>query len=84
MTIGICPNFNGQKKYTDRIKKGRNVLCSLQQRMGWITDYEACFNQTKETLSIDCMEQVELLCLSLQNRDKICADMRLHSKDFVA
>ena len=26
-------------------------------------------------MNIDCIEDVELLCLSLQNRDKICADL---------
>ncbi|MGL4631718.1 MAG: Crp/Fnr family transcriptional regulator [Leadbetterella sp.] len=41
----------------------------------WITDYQAYFSQTNATLNIDCIEDVELLCLSLQNREKICADL---------
>jgi CRP-like cAMP-binding protein len=41
----------------------------------WITDYQAYFNQTKSSLTIDCIEDVEVLCLSLHNRDKLCADL---------
>jgi CRP-like cAMP-binding protein len=41
----------------------------------WITDYQAYFSQSKATLNVDCIESVELLSLSLQNRDKICAEM---------
>ena len=42
----------------------------------WVSDYQAYFNQTKATLNIDCIEEVELLCLSLQNRDKLCAELQ--------
>ena len=41
----------------------------------WVTDYQAYFSQSKATLSIDCLEEVEVYCLSLQNRDKICAEL---------
>lgn len=41
----------------------------------WITDYEAYYYQTKATVSIDCIEDCELLCLSIENREKLCAEM---------
>ncbi len=41
----------------------------------WITDYQAYFHQTPATLSIDCLEDVEVLCLSLANRDKLCSEL---------
>lgn len=41
----------------------------------WITDYQAYFNETASSLTIDCIEEVEVLCLSLHNREKICADL---------
>jgi CRP-like cAMP-binding protein len=41
----------------------------------WITDYQAYFNETKASLNIDCIETTEVLCLSLYNREKLCADM---------
>lgn len=41
----------------------------------WITDYQAYFNETQATLTIDCIEPTEILCLSLHNREKICAEL---------
>lgn len=41
----------------------------------WITDYQAYFNQTTATLYIDCVEPTEVLCLSLRDREKLCAEM---------
>ena len=41
----------------------------------WITDYEAYYYHTKATVSIDCIEDCELLCLSIANREKLCAEM---------
>src|SRR3954468_11034034 len=41
----------------------------------WVSDYQAYFSQTKATLHVDCIEDVEVLSLSLQNRDKICSEM---------
>jgi CRP-like cAMP-binding protein len=41
----------------------------------WITDYQAYFNQTEATINIDCIETSEVLCLSLHNREKICAEL---------
>lgn len=41
----------------------------------WITDYEAYYNQSTATVSIDCIEKTELLCLSFENREKLCAEM---------
>lgn len=42
----------------------------------WITDNQAYYTQTKATINIDCMEDSELLCLSLHNREKLCAEMQ--------
>ena len=41
----------------------------------WITDYQSYFNQIKATLTIDCIENSELLSLSLVNREKLCSEM---------
>ena len=41
----------------------------------WISDYQAYFNQTPSALHIDCIEDAELLCLSLHNRNKICSEL---------
>jgi CRP-like cAMP-binding protein len=41
----------------------------------WITDYEAYYNQSIATVNIDCIEDSELLCLSFENREKLCAEL---------
>ena len=56
-------------------KNGKEYIMQFAMEDWWVTDYQAYFSQTKATLNIDCIEDVELLCLSLQNRDKICADL---------
>lgn len=55
--------------------EGKEYIMQFAMEDWWVTDYQAYFSQTKATLNIDCIEEVELLCLSLQNRDKICADL---------
>jgi CRP-like cAMP-binding protein len=55
--------------------EGKEYIMQFAMEDWWITDYQAYFNETKANLSIDCIEEVELLCLSLHNRDKICADL---------
>lgn len=56
-------------------KEGKEYIMQFAMEDWWVTDYQAYFNQTKATLNIDCIEEVEILCLSLHNRDKICADL---------
>lgn len=41
----------------------------------WITDYNAYYNQTNATITVDCIEDCEVLCLSLYNNEKLCAEM---------
>ncbi|WP_028980560.1 Crp/Fnr family transcriptional regulator [Sporocytophaga myxococcoides] len=55
--------------------EGRESIMQFAMEDWWITDYQAYFSQSKATLNIDCIEDIEVLSLSLQNRDKICAEM---------
>lgn len=41
----------------------------------WITDQNAFYNQTTAIFNIVCMEDSELLCLSYQNREKLCSEI---------
>lgn len=41
----------------------------------WITDYQAYYDQTAATVNIDCIEDVDLLVLSYNDREKLCAEM---------
>ncbi|HEU4496563.1 MAG TPA: Crp/Fnr family transcriptional regulator [Flavobacterium sp.] len=48
----------------------------------WICDFNAYFNQTRATLNIDCIEDTEVLCLSLHNREKLCSEMHKMERFF--
>jgi CRP-like cAMP-binding protein len=56
-------------------KEGKEHIMQFALEDWWVTDYQAYFNQTCSTLNIDCIEASELLCISLQNREKLCADL---------
>lgn len=59
--------------HTDESGKVHIIQFGMQD--WWITDYEAYYNQTVATVNIDCIEDSELLCLSFNDREKLCAEM---------
>lgn len=59
--------------YTDAAGKVHIIL--LGAKDWWITDYEAYYDQKAATLNIDCIEDTEVLCLSNENREKLCREL---------
>lgn len=41
----------------------------------WTSDYAALYNQTKATINIDCITDAEVLCLTNQDREKLCREL---------
>lgn len=41
----------------------------------WVTDYEAFTNRTKAKISVDCLEDCELLYITYENREKLSREM---------
>lgn len=54
---------------------GKEHIMQFAMEDWWITDYQAYFNETASTLTIDAIEASEVLCLSLHNREKLCSEM---------
>ncbi|MCO4294260.1 Crp/Fnr family transcriptional regulator [Solitalea sp. MAHUQ-68] len=54
---------------------GKEYILQFAWEDWWTTDYQAYFNQSNAILSLDCIEETEVLALSLTNREKICAEM---------
>jgi CRP-like cAMP-binding protein len=54
---------------------GKEHIIQFANEGCWITDQNAFYNQTKATFNIVCIEDSELLCLSYENREKLCAAM---------
>jgi CRP-like cAMP-binding protein len=67
--------IKGLLKAYHRDADGKEYILQFAMEDWWITDYQAYFSQTPANISIDCIEEVELLSLSLHNRDKLCAEM---------
>lgn len=40
----------------------------------WTSDYDALYNQTPATINVDCITDVEVLCLSNEDREKLCKE----------
>ena len=41
----------------------------------WVTDFNALYNHTAATISVDCITDAEVLSLTNANREKICKDL---------
>jgi CRP-like cAMP-binding protein len=41
----------------------------------WTSDYAALYNQTKATINVDCITDAEVLCLSSEDREKLCSEI---------
>lgn len=55
--------------------EGKEHILQFAMEDWWVSDYQAYFKETTASLNIDCLEDVEVLCLSLVNREKLCADL---------
>jgi CRP-like cAMP-binding protein len=53
---------------------GKEHIVQFAQEGWWITDFPAYFRQKAATLTIDCLEDVELLSLSLASREALCKE----------
>lgn len=67
--------LNGCLKSYFTDKNGKEHILQFGMQDWWITDYQAYYNQSIATINIDCIEDSEILCLSFQNREKLCAEM---------
>lgn len=41
----------------------------------WTSDYNALYNNTKATTNIDCITDAEVLCLTGEDREKLCKEI---------
>jgi CRP-like cAMP-binding protein len=41
----------------------------------WTSDYNALYNNSRATINIDCITDVEILCLSGADREKLCDEI---------
>lgn len=52
---------------------GKEHILHFATEDWWVSDYRAWFNKTKATMSLDCMEDAEVLSITLEDHRKLMA-----------
>jgi len=60
--------------YNDESAKQHIVSFAMED--WWESDYLAYHTQTKATMSLQCLEDTKVCCLSLENYQKLCAGLQ--------
>jgi CRP-like cAMP-binding protein len=63
-----------KSSYTNH--EGKEHIMQFAMEDWWISDPQAYHNNLKATLNVDCLEDTQTYYISLDNREKLCADMR--------
>lgn len=63
------------KAYVYDNEKAKEYIFQFAVEDWWITDREAFQKRTKAQISIDCLEDCEVLSISREDRDKLCREM---------
>lgn len=56
--------------------EGKEHILQFAMEDWWVSDYQSYFKKENATINVDCLEDCEVLCLSLENREKICAELQ--------
>jgi CRP-like cAMP-binding protein len=56
-------------------KQGKEYIVQFAQENWWMSDYQAFFKQQPSEVYIECLEEGEVICLTLQSREKLAADL---------
>lgn len=60
--------------YTDDAAKEHIVSFAMED--WWESDYYAFFTQSNATMSLECIEDTEVLCFSLEDYKKLCSGLQ--------
>jgi CRP-like cAMP-binding protein len=67
--------------FTDDTEK-QHIL-SFAMEDWWESDFYAFYTQTKATMSLECLEDTEVLCLSLEDYKKLCDGLQKMERFFL-
>ena len=56
-------------------KEGKEHIVQFALENWWLSDYNAFFNEKESDINIVCMEDAEVLCLTLSGREKIASEL---------
>lgn len=55
--------------------QGKEYIVQFAQENWWMSDYKAFFRQQISEMYIECIEEGEVLCLTLHSREKLAAEL---------
>jgi len=55
---------------------GKQHVASFAMEDWWESDFQAYYTQTKATMSLQCLEDTEVFCLSLEDYQKLCIGLQ--------
>ncbi|RAJ26342.1 Crp/Fnr family transcriptional regulator [Pedobacter cryoconitis] len=67
--------ISGLLKLVHTDDTGKERVVSFAMEDWWESDYYAYFTQTRATMSLECLEDTEVLCLLLEDYKKLCDDL---------
>lgn len=67
--------------YTD--ESGKQHIVSFAMEDWWESDFRAFFSRSNATLSVDCLEDTVVLCLSLEGYQSLCAGLPKFERFFL-
>lgn len=68
--------ISGLLMLTLRGDSGREHVVSFAMEDWWESDFEAFYKQTRASMSLHCLEDTEVFCISLQDYQQLCAGIQ--------
>ncbi|WP_312075975.1 Crp/Fnr family transcriptional regulator [Chryseobacterium sp.] len=56
-------------------ENGKEHIVQFAKKNWWMTDYTAFFKQTSATMFVECLTEGEVLCLTLEGREKLSSEL---------
>ncbi|MCI3936007.1 Crp/Fnr family transcriptional regulator [Chryseobacterium aahli] len=55
-------------------ENGKEHIVQFAKKNWWMTDYSSFFKQNKSTMFVECLSDGEVLCLTLEGREKLASE----------
>jgi CRP-like cAMP-binding protein len=62
---------------------GKQHIVSFAMEDWWESDYYAFYTQTEATMSLECLEDTEVLCLTFKDYKKLCDGLQKMERFFL-
>lgn len=74
---------SGLLKLVHNDESGKEYIVSFAMEDWWESDIQAFYTQAKATMSLQCIEDTHVLCISLADYKKLCAGLQKMERFFL-